>query len=85
MELRARVGIGERGEGSGSKRRERVLCEVGMRGSYDYAHRIAYRQGNSAICPQTGTGDEAVVLWLGRSCAKTCGHTFESRWIGSGS
>ena len=71
MELRARVGIGERGGASGSKRRERVLCEVGMRG-----------RGNSAICPHTGTGDKALVLWSGRSCAKTCRHTFESGWIG---
>ena len=71
MELRARVGIGERGEGSGSKRQERLLCEVGMLG-----------RGNSAICPQTGTGDKAVVLWSGRRCAKACGHTFESDWMG---
>ena len=67
MELRARLGIGERREESGDKRRERVLCEVGMRG-----------RGNFAICGQTGTGDKAVVLWLGRRCAKTCRHTFES-------
>jgi hypothetical protein len=67
MELGARVGIGERGEGSGSKRRERVRCEVGMR-----------ERGSFAICGETGTGDEAVVLWLGRRCAKTCRHTVES-------
>ena len=71
MELRARLGIGESGEESGNKRRERVRCEVGMRG-----------RGNFATCGETGTGDKAVVLWLGRSCAKTCGHTFESHWIG---
>jgi hypothetical protein len=51
MELRARLGIGERREVSGKKRRERVLCKVRMRG-----------RGNFAICMQVGTGDEAVVL-----------------------
>ena len=71
MELRARLGIGERGKASGNKRRERVLCKVRMRG-----------RGNFAICAQTETGDKAVVLWFGRSCAKTCRHTFESGWIG---
>ena len=74
MESKARLGIVERGEESGNTRRERVRCEVGMR-----------ERGSFATCGETGTGDEAVVLWLGRSCAKTCGHTFESRWIGSGS
>ena len=64
----------KRGEESGNERRERLLCEVGMRG-----------RGNFAICAQTGTGDKAVVLWFGRSCAKTCRHTFESDWIGLGS
>jgi hypothetical protein len=33
MDLRARLGTGERGEGSGNERRETLLCEVGMRGS----------------------------------------------------
>ena len=50
MELRARLGIGEGGEASCNKRRERVLCEVRMRG-----------RGNFAICAQTGTDDKAVV------------------------
>jgi hypothetical protein len=71
MELRARVGIGERGKESENEARERVLCEIRMRG-----------RGNFAIWAQTGTGDKAVVLWLGRRCAKTCRHTFESDWIG---
>ena len=71
MELRARIGIGEHGEESGSERRERVLREVGMRGS-----------GNFAICMQAGTGDKGVVLRLGRRCAKTWRHTFESDWMG---
>jgi hypothetical protein len=53
MELRARLGIGERAEESGSERRERVLCEVGMRG-----------RGNFATWMQAGTGDKAVVLRL---------------------
>jgi hypothetical protein len=46
MELRARLGIGERGKASGKKRRERVLCKVWVRG-----------RGNFAICAQTETGD----------------------------
>ena len=71
MELRARLGIGERGEKSGNKRRERVQCEVRMRG-----------RGNFAICAQTGTDDKAVVLGFGRRCAKTWRHTFESDWMG---
>jgi hypothetical protein len=37
MELWARLGIGECGEESGSESRERVLCEVGMRGRGDFA------------------------------------------------
>ena len=67
MELKARLGIVERGEESGDKRRARVRCEVGMR-----------ERGSFAICGETGTGDEAVVLWFGRRCAKTCRHTVES-------
>jgi hypothetical protein len=71
MELRARLGIDEGGEESGSERRERVLCEVGMRG-----------RGNFAPCMHAGSGDKAVVLRLGRRCAKTCRHTFEHDWMG---
>ena len=71
MELRARLDIGEGGEESGKKRRERVLCEVRLRG-----------RGNFAICAQTGTDDKAVVSWFGHRCAKTCRHTFESDWMG---
>jgi hypothetical protein len=74
MELRARLGTGERGEESGNGRRETFLREEGMHG-----------RGASALCAQPGTADKAVVLWFGRSCAKTCRHTFESRWIGFGS
>jgi len=74
MELRARLRTGERGEESGMERRETLLREVGMRG-----------RGDSALYAQPGTADQAVVLWLGRSCAKTCRHTFESRWIALGS
>jgi hypothetical protein len=74
MELRARFCIGERGEEPGNERRETLLREVGMGG-----------RGNSALCAQPGTAEKAVVLWFGRSCAKTCRQTFESRWIGSGS
>ena len=74
MELRVRLGTGERREGSGNKRWESVLREVGKG-----------IRGNFVVCAQTRTGDKAVVLWFGRSCAKTCRHTFESRWIGSGS
>ena len=70
MELRARLGVGEREEGSGNEERERVLCKVGMGG-----------RGNFAICAQTGTGDKGVVLWFGRRCAKTWRGTFESGWI----
>jgi hypothetical protein len=70
MELQARLGVGEREEGSGNEKRERVLCKVGMRG-----------RGNFAICAQTGTGDKGVVLWFGRRCAKTWRRTFESGWI----
>ena len=73
MELRARLGIGERGEVTGKKRRERVLCKLGMRG-----------RCNLALWAQTGTGDKAVVLWFGRSCAKTWRPTFESHWMGVG-
>ena len=71
MELWARLGLGERGGESGSERGERVLWEVGMRG-----------RGNFASCMLTRIGDKAVVLRLGRSCAKTCRHTFESDWMG---
>jgi hypothetical protein len=67
MELWARLGVGERRGESGSERRERVVCEAGMRG-----------RGNFAICMRAGIGDKAVVLRLGRRCAKTCQHTFES-------
>jgi hypothetical protein len=74
MELRARLGSGERGEEPGNGRWERLLRQVGMRG-----------RGNSAFCAQPGTADKALVLWFGRSCAKTCRHTFESGWIVSGS
>ena len=74
MELGARLGTGEGGEESGNGRRETLLREVGMRG-----------RGNFALWAQTGTGDKAVVLWFGRSCAKTWRHTFESGWIVSGS
>jgi hypothetical protein len=70
MELPARLGAGERGEECGNERRETLLREVGMGG-----------RGNSALCAQPGTADKAVILWFGRSCAKTCGHRFESRWI----
>ncbi len=74
MELEARFGTGDRGEEFGNERRETLLREVGMGG-----------RGNSALCAQRGTAEKAVALWFGRSCAKTCRHTFESRWIGSGS
>ena len=74
MELRARLGTGEGGEESGKGRRETLPGKVGMRG-----------RGNFALRAQTGTADKAVVLWFGRSCAKTCRHTFESEWIGLGS
>src|ERR1035438_7436157 len=70
MELRARLGTGERGEESGSERQETLLCEVLMLG-----------RGNFAICAQAGTGDKALVLWFGRSCGEKCGHTFESDWM----
>jgi hypothetical protein len=71
MELRARLGIGEGTEESGSERRRRVLCEVGSRG-----------RGNFATCMRAGIGDKAVVLQLGRRWAKTCLHAFESDWMG---
>jgi hypothetical protein len=74
MELGARLGTGEAGEESGNGRRETLLREVGM-----------CDRGNSALCAQPGSGDKAVVLWFGRSCAKTCRHTFESGWIVLGS
>jgi hypothetical protein len=74
MELRAGVGTGKRGEEAGNERREKLLCEVGMR-----------RRDNFVLCAQNTTGDKAVVLWFGRSCAKTCQHTFESGWIEMGS
>ena len=67
MELRARFGLGEPRKWSGSDRRERVLCEVGICG-----------MGNFATCTQGETGDEAVILRLGRSWAKTRRHTFEN-------
>ena len=47
MELRARLGTGERGEESGNERREKLLCEVGMR-----------RRSNFAICAQARTGEK---------------------------
>jgi hypothetical protein len=50
MELRARLGIGEGGEGSCNKRRERVLCELGVCG-----------RGNFATFPSAVTSDKAVV------------------------
>jgi hypothetical protein len=71
MELRARLGLGERGGECGSKRRERVLYEVGMRG-----------RGNFASCMLARIGDKAVVLRLGRRCAKTCQYTFASDLMG---
>jgi hypothetical protein len=70
LELWARLGIGKRGEESGSERWERMLCEVGMLG-----------RGNFAIRMQAGTGDKRVVFGLGRRWAKTCRHTFESDWM----
>jgi hypothetical protein len=70
MELRARLGLGEGGGECGSKRPERVLCEVGMRGRGNFASRMLRRMG-----------DKAVVLRLGRRCAKTCRHTSESDWM----
>jgi hypothetical protein len=48
-----------------------VLCGVGMRG-----------RGNFVSCMLTRIGDNGVVLRLGRRCAKTCRHTFESDWMG---
>jgi hypothetical protein len=72
MELRARLGLDERGGECGSERRERVLREVGVRG-----------RGNFASCMLTRVGDKAVVLRLGRRCAKTCRHTLESDWMAS--
>jgi hypothetical protein len=74
MELRERFGTGEGGEESGNWRRETLLREVRMRG-----------RGNSALCAQPGTGDKALVLWFGRSCAKTWRDTFESGWMVPGS
>jgi hypothetical protein len=74
MELWARLGTGERGEEPGDERREKLVCEVGMRG-----------MGNFVLCGQTRSGDKGVVSWFGRSCAKTCRHTFEGAWIGWGS
>ena len=71
MELRARLGTGEGGEESGNGRRETLPGKVGMRG-----------RGNFAPCMHAGGGYKAVVLRLGRRCAKTCRHTFESDWIG---
>jgi hypothetical protein len=35
-----------------------------------------------APCMHAGSGDKAVILRLGRRCAKTCRHTFESDWLG---
>jgi hypothetical protein len=69
MELWARIGSGERGEESGNDRWKWLLCEVGLRDRDIWA-----------FYAQTGTDDKAVVLGFGRSCAKTCRHTFESRW-----
>src|SRR5580658_3138115 len=67
MEVRVRLGLGGRGGECGSERGERVLCEVGMRG-----------RGNLGSCMLTRIGDKAVGLRLGRRCANTCRHTFES-------
>ena len=47
-----------------------MLCEVGVRGG-----------GNFASCMLTRIGDKAVVLRLGRRCAKTCRHPSESDWM----
>ena len=74
MELRVKLATDERGKESGNGRRETLLRKVGMGG-----------MGNSAFCAQPGTADEALVLWFGRSCAKTCRPTFESGWMASGS
>src|ERR1700677_3062456 len=74
MELRARFGTVERGEESGNEGRETLLCAVGMGG-----------RDNSALCAHPGTAEKEVILWFERSCARTCRHTFASRWIGSGS
>jgi hypothetical protein len=74
MELRLGVGTGKCGEEAGDERREKLLCEVGMR-----------RRDNFVLCARSTIGDEAVVLWFGRSCAKTRRDTFESGWIGVGS
>jgi hypothetical protein len=49
MELRARLGIGERGKESGSESRERVLCEVGMRGRGNFVY------GELLDCLQIGS------------------------------
>jgi hypothetical protein len=67
MELRARLGTGERGEESGNEWREKLVREMGMG-----------VRGTSAVCARAGTAEKAVVLRFGRSCAKTCRHTFES-------
>jgi hypothetical protein len=67
MELRARFGLGEPTEWSGSDRRERVLCEVDVGGT-----------GKFATCMRVETRDEAAILRLERSWPKTCQHTFES-------
>ena len=74
MDLRARFGTSERGEETGSASREMLLREIGMGA-----------RGKCALCAQPGTAKEARVLWFERSCVKTCRHTFESRWIASGS
>ena len=50
MELRAGRGIGEGGEASCNKRRESVVCELGVRG-----------RGDFATFPWAGTSDKAVV------------------------
>jgi hypothetical protein len=48
-----------------------VFVEMGLRGRDTFA-----------LYEQTITDDKAVVFGFGRSCAKTCQHAFESRWVG---
>ena len=74
MELRARFGAVKRGEESGNEKRKTLLCAMGMGG-----------EGYSALWEQAGIAEKALVLWFEHSCAKTCRHTFASRWIALGS
>jgi hypothetical protein len=74
MELRTRLGFGERRDESGNGSRPGVRCEVEVR-----------ERGNFATCMQPVMRDKAVVLRLGRRSAKTCWHTFESDWMVAGS